>query len=299
VPPTNDHEYEEMNEKLEEAALDSQVQVFPIHLFDREKPLNFFFYNPYVCAPLGKLLLENEKIPRVADYLTGFRKDWGEKVLKSIGKEGQTDFLNSYMNVFKIMDNFVAAYTEGKELKAMTDAGIDLAAFNETAFDFHFNDILYKYNGDPEKLFAKISMSSFIRDILKWMDGRINADKDGKGYNGYKAPKYVMYSGHDVTLGSAQQVFWPALGIDPFFYTPFASSLFFELHRSEEGADEKGYTVKVIYNDHELKEVPYTDFKDKVGALMMSDAEISEKCGFTPARTSFIKKNNKLRKAYK
>ena len=39
VPPTNDHGYEQMDERLGDASLNKQVQVFPIHLFDRDKPL--------------------------------------------------------------------------------------------------------------------------------------------------------------------------------------------------------------------------------------------------------------------
>jgi len=299
VPPTNDYGFKAEQDKMNKSALPEQVQVFPIHLFDRDRKSNFFFYNPYVCSPFAALFSKNQNQPRFVEFGKKFEELWGNKIRKAMNIEKDTTYFNNYMNLFNLMDTFVSAYTDGRKLQSMLDAGIDLAAFNKTAYEFHFNDILYNWNGDEQKWFARISMSAVIPDVLRWMTDRISADLAGKGYSGYKTPKYVMFSAHDVTLGSAQTVIDEALKIDNVYYTPYASSLFFELHRPD-GAKaatltENDYTVKVIYNDHDLKTLSFPQFRDALKPTVLTDAEVSTFCQWTPAPTSFafLKKHKK------
>jgi uncharacterized protein YutD len=293
VPPTNDHQYHQTQEDLSTDALPANEQIFPVHLWVAQNPAHFFFYNPYICKPLAGVFEKNKHTPRFINWFNDFEKKWGPQLRKALRITDTKYFaLDNYQNLFKIMDHFVADYTEGRKLEILTNAGFNLAEFNKTAYEFHYNDILHLYNGvDGDQTFARISMSVLLPEVLNWMQERINADlKGNEGNANYKLPKFALFSTHDITLGSALSILDPLFKIKPYYYTPFASSLFFELYRNSEKdgpLTEADYTVKIIFNDHEMANVSFPEVKAKLNNDLWTRDHIFEYCAFGPKATSF------------
>jgi hypothetical protein len=293
IPPTNDHGYIKDQKDLGKGALPDRQQIFPVHLWVEGNPMHFLFYNPYLCSPLKAIFLKNQNSPRFSEWFSNFEKNWGPRLRKALGIADVNYFsLKNYMNLFKVMDHFVSDFTEGKPLKKLTDAGIDLDKFNITAYEFHYNDILYNYNGvGGDQTFSRISMSILLPEVINWMQNRIDADISGNEDNSnYKLPKLAMFSTHDVTLGSVLSIIQPLFNIKTYYYTPFASSFFFELSRNskERGNRLKAedYSIKIIFNDHDMGTIKFPEFKRKILGALWSRDQIFQFCGFGPKATA-------------
>lgn len=270
---------------LKENALPDRMQVFPIHLWDSSNPLYAFFYNPMICVPIPDIFNKNIQRTFIQNWIENFNIQYGTTLRNALGITDSNYFLD-YNNLFVFTDTFISGYTDNRSLSKLVNAGIDLAAMNQTAYEFHFNDIFYHYNDDgSDMMFARYSMSPLFGDLLAFMERRISQDKEGDTlYHGYSTPKFVMYSTHDVTLGSAQTFLKYALDYTaPYYDTPFASNLFIELSRTENLTEynDEDYTVNAIYNDMVLFTMPYTEFRDKVNDKILSPQQIVNWCQFT------------------
>jgi hypothetical protein len=259
------------------------MQVVPVHIFDKSAR-RFNLNDAKLCPPVQPIDDANHKMPIFTDALANFNATWGEKFKKALNLTGDKDYFDYYM-VYNICDSFVSGYTEGKELKMLTDAGIDLAEFNKTATDFLFLDIFTPFH-DKEAEVAKASMSPTGLDLVDWMTTRINYDAKNQGYFGYGSNKMVMYSAHDTSMAAIQAYLQSVFNTTDIYYTPFASSIFFELHRP----DNKNYTsitqddyyVTIIYNDNYLLNMTFVDFKSNIQSKSYNTSQISSFCGFDP-----------------
>jgi len=193
-----------------------------------------------------------------------------------------------------LLDTFVCDYTEGKELNLLTNDGIDLEEFNKTANEFLYLDKFALEFKDSESILAKIETSPSAFSIVDWMDTRIDLDINGKIFLGYSSPKLVMYSAHEKQM-AAVQFFLKSIfnSTNKLYYTPFASSIFFELHRPDildYKSTSDDYTVQVIYNDIKLLEIPFPQFKSIIITKSFNMNQIEEICGFssTPSNNNVL-----------
>jgi hypothetical protein len=286
-PPDNNYDLAQQQSLLGSSALMNGIQVFPIHVFDTTDPNFFFVSNPTACTPLINVLLQNEQNPTIQNFLTKFNTTYGAQLLNLFGKTSNPNYFMNYNLVSLLFDTFLSDYTDQRNLTALANAGIDLVAFNNSAYEFHFNDMLLNYNGDTNLTFAKIVMSSQLRDVLNWMTWRIGNDTSGnQAYTGYGNPKYVMYSEHDFTLGSAQAFLNAALGPINEYAMSYASNLFIELWRPDNVADPttlkaSDYYVNIIYNEHVLlASVSFPTFNSSITNLTWSPNDVFNFCGF-------------------
>jgi hypothetical protein len=252
-----------------------RVETFPVHLFEEPNHLYSFFYNPNICKIYPKMGAENRAQPMFKSFFDKLKKNFGPQLMKMTGKNN-TDFLDNYWYVFGLMDSFISDVYDGRPLESALKAGINLKSFNQTAFEFAELDILHNWSGDKDGFFARWTTSMLWPEVISWMERRIAADTAGEGYTGYKTPRFAVFSTHDVTVGSGLTMLNMAFGFKK-YYTPFASDIFFELHRSEV---DKKYTVHVKYQSLTLGLVPFDEFKTKLEALFYTHEQIAEKCGF-------------------
>jgi len=253
-----------------------RVETFPVHLFSRDDPFNQFFYNPYACKPYLQMSQENIKRPVIQDFMKKFKEEYGARMSNMTGKPIET--LDNYWYLFGLFDSYISDVYDGRELKKPKEFGIDLEKFNRTAFEFAENDIITQFNGDVEYFFARWTVSILWPEVIAFMERRIAADKEGKMiYTGYELPRFVFFSTHDVTVGSGLTVLNRAFGFKK-YYTPFASDLFFELHRKTNGE----YEVYVKYQSLTLGVVPFGEFKEKLEKQFLTREQIAEKCGWHP-----------------
>jgi hypothetical protein len=287
VPPVAITNVKAVKTTLGSAALPNQIQVIPVHLMGSDGDY-FFYYNPYKCEPLKNVFAANSQLKAVKDTIDKIKEDWLEDLEKVFGNKGES-YYDNFGNMYLIADSFVGAYTDDRVLKKFTDANINLEDFRESAHAFEFQNIFNFYNGDSDRFFSRLVMTPFLKDVFSWMDRRIANDVAKIGYTGYAAPKVVLYSGHDVTLGAAQTVLKAAFPADitDLYATPFASSFIFELYRPDVGDVTKftaaDYTVKVTYNDDVYLSKPYSVFKKTLtDDFLLSSEELYSTCGWNP-----------------
>jgi len=102
----------------------------------------------------------------------------------------------------------------------------------------------------------------------------------------------VLFSTHDVTLGSVLTYMKNALGT-PTYYTPFASALFIELTTSTTTPSSAAdFLITVNYNDNILiSNIPYLDFKTKMMKYYMTQLQIHSYCTGTPIFVAYAYQN--------
>jgi acid phosphatase len=284
LPPVNNTDFLPEQEKLASNALPNQMQVLPIHIFDLNAHRTSLF-DKKNCPGVIPYYDKNMQSSVFTDALNKFNSTWGEKLSIAFNISDPKHF-TKYDDVYSICDTFISDYTEGKNLTKLTNVGIDLEAFNKTAFEFMYVDIINLGFSDEKSIVPKVAMSPIGFDVINWMDKRVDYDSKNIGYLGYGSNKLVMYSAHDTTMAAMQVYLKSIFNQTELYYTPFASSIFFELYRREKtdnsttyGADD--YYVTVIYNDIQLLNMTYNDFSTKIKKDSFSDEYISDFCGFT------------------
>jgi hypothetical protein len=189
--------------------------------------------------------------------------NYGDQLSQAIGVDKSV--FNDYLYTYMVMKDFIAGYVEGKLHKRLTDTGLNLTEFNQTATDF-LNYDLYKVQnfGNETELLPKITFGVFASDLLEKMDSRVELDRSSIAYS-ETDPKLVISSVNEVIVASILRYLEVELKTKT-YYVPFASSLNFELKRPD-GKDntsltELDYFVDIIYNDIPLKTVAYSEFRD-------------------------------------
>ena len=112
-----------------------------------------------------------------------------------------------------------------------------------------------------------------FRTIFNYMDRRIYINENNN-YNNLNSssPKYVIYSGHDSTVG-AVDVFLNAEYNIPYENPEYTTSLFFELWE----IDNK-YYIKYLVNHKEKGMYEYNYFKQNTISKLFTQNEVEEIC---------------------
>lgn len=262
-----------------DAALPNQMQVFPIHIMSEIERQYFFFYGFNLCSSMNDVLDSNSKDPVLTNFIKEFRFKY-EAQLNTAFNLNST-FWDSYHNVFIFFDTFISGYTHGFEFKSLINLGISLDAFNNTAYEFAKIDIYNYYNGGSELYLPKITVAAFWQDLKTWLNDRVNNDLIGKyDYNGFLTPKMVLYSTHDVTLGSLLKFMQKAFSFKNIYYTPFASSLNIELTRPKNkvATVASDYQVLINYNDNIYGPYSVTFFISQMESIIWSQEDVENYC---------------------
>lgn len=265
-----------------DAALPGQMQVFPVHLMTSLERQYFFFYGFSLCTPLLDVLSANEKNPEIVDYIKTFRATYETKLNAAFGFDSA--YWDSYHHIFVFFDTFIAGYTHGFPFTSLVNLGVDLVALNKTAYDFSTLDILNYYNGGSDLLMPKITAAAFWDDLKMWLNNRVNNDLAGKtSYTGFAAPKLVLYSTHDVTLGSLIRYMEKVFSWDKIYYTPFASSMNIELTRPKNKANivASDYQILINYNDNIYGPYSVTYFISQMETIMWTQTDVEDYCSGT------------------
>ena len=139
-------------------------------------------------------------------------------------------------------------------------------ALEKQLFDVVFGD----------KNVIRMSQSPSMRQLFKYMEGRINLNKDNKSdYLDYNYPRFVIYSAHDTSIAGVEKLMNLVFGcrlINPLY----AANLYFELH-----FENNKYKVKYIMNDDVIQEFDYFTFKNEIEKYLWSEKEIEDFCQFS------------------
>jgi len=268
--------WKKQNKFLGMRTIMNRIETVPVHLFNKENQFNQVFYHPYDCKPYPGMSKKNIDMPVIQNFIKSFIGKYGDVMMKMTGRKDKK-FLESYWYLFGMFDSFISDMYDGRDMKKPLAHGIDLQAFNRTAFEFAKNDILTQFNGDEEGFFARWTVSILWPEVIAWMESRMAADKAGDlSFHGYHLPRFAFFSTHDVTVGSALIVLNRAFGT-PLYYTPFASDVFFELHSDKDG----NYKVHIKYQNLTLAVKPFAEFKSKLEAQFYTREQIIKRCGYS------------------
>lgn len=280
VPPNDPATYDEEKKQLKADPLPNKMYILPVHtFFTRDKYIQL--QDKKVCPGVKDIYDKNEKREVVQNFFKEITEKFGQKIGNLIG-ETKTDFFYNYTKSYSILDNIITLDADGRDTSKFEKAGInfkELLTYAEKFFDL---DFVGKGEGHDE--IGLISMSPIFRNILSWMQKKIQLDIEGKeNYIGYDAPKFIMYSAHDSTVGAFEAFMKAVFGYEV-IYAKFAANAHLELLRTEVPAGtaikESDYKVRYLFDDKEISVMPFTEFKNTINGKLKTAEEIETFCKF-------------------
>ena len=264
-------------EKLGKKSLEGGVSEIPVHIFNRNK-LEFGLYEGANCPGIIKYQTENQESERVKKVYEDIKRHTNETFGKYILKFMNTTDLNylwNKTNIYYLSDTFFSDYFNGREMKYINETGIDMESFYQNSFNVTFIDTYHYTFGFPSTDTVYISVSPMLRNILHYMDLRVQLDKQNKPDEIIAdSPRFVIFSGHDTSLAPIDIFMESEFGIE-FGMATYASSQTFELWKN---ATTGKYSVHYLFNQ-ELKgnfELDY--FREKLENKTYNQEKIREIC---------------------
>lgn len=257
-------------------ALPEKIQIVPIHIFN-EKEIEHILTKPSSCPPLEKIKedLRNSNVFKA--FFNKLNKTYG-KELMTFFNENNTDFLFNYSRVFDMAEVFLTNYYNDRNISHLERAGINLEVFKNLSYEMKN---LYLFTSECNEQNGVLGASPSIRKILRWMERRMDRDMKGGGIpTNYQEPKFVIYSGHDMTM-SPFELFFKSLFNTKLKFPEFGSNMFLELHRKNDlGREPKkeDYYVEYYFDDELLLNISFLDFKTIIKEKAWSDERILQYC---------------------
>jgi hypothetical protein len=278
VPPNDNALYKDEQERLQLCALPELMELIPVKTFiPSEHLVNLF--SPSVCPKMSEILNNQTQQTKLKNYINTLHDKYSD-VISKLTNTTVDNVMYDYDSTCIVLDTFISEYYDGKDLTKFTNAGIDIEAFLTDAFGFYLLDMIG--NGEGHDKLTSISMTYVFKQLIKWMDMRIEMERKGKGNESdYTMPKFVMYSGHDSTLGAFEGFMKHVFGCEV-KYPKFASSVFVELWKGNDGE----YNVEYYFNDEFILSMKYGEFKTEVNKNLQSDESIQTFCEFNNKKES-------------
>lgn len=262
-------------------ALEHNIEVVPIHLFNKIDKC-YLLYEPSGlsgCVPVDEIRNINRQHKNIIDAVMEFNKAFGAG-FKQFFDNKKNKELETFPFLITLCDHFMADLYDGRTLTPLSDLKIDLIALEAMCVKMHLLQHKKVVFGDFNNDLIKIGMTSAMKQILHHMNKRIEFDKKGDtDMLDNEAPKFVIHSAHDSSLIGIQMVLNIAFGTE-IIYPRYASNSYFELHKNDTDLhnDDSDYSVKYIYEDKNIKTIPYPEFKKNITDLFKTDEEISLFC---------------------
>ena len=265
-PPFQNLSSEVLDEvdKLNDSTIINDINAFPIQMSDPKKVrLN----EPENCPFMKQYQAELENKTRsgiIIDFVKNFTSKYGEKLKQVLNKTDKdiNDF--DYIEI-DLAEDVLCNYNDGNNLTDfIKKTGFDLDEFIE---DNRLSKNIHLYHMNIDEKTGIMSASPSMREIINYMDNIIN--------NKSQAPKMVMYGGHDDTISYFQYFMKHVFNI-PIQYIPFASNIYYELHKNK--FESNKYYVEYILDGVTKLTMDYPEFKTKVLEAVWSDEEINKFC---------------------
>ena len=249
----------------------------PIHLFEKNKNDDFdndeyipTFKTHFNCPYMHEMFLKNlnDKRHKIYDLLNKFNNEYFQIIKKEYGITNTT----KYTGLCDFCDAIICDYFHKDNIKMLNGFikhGKKLEVLMNSCYEYlseHFFGLLQTGYAREHGV---ITMSSTMKKIIKWMEKRLNKNKN---YINYDAPKYVIYSGHDDTMTSMQRFLKTAFNIE-FEFPPFASNQLYELRKYG-----NEFYVELYYNDLLKLNITFKSFAKRVSEIALNKNQIHNKC---------------------
>ena len=269
---------------------------YPIHIFD-EKDLRYQLYREETCPGFQeyfiKKIRESEGLKKMyKDTFDFTNSKFGKYLDKFIDQKiiHDLDYNKYFSSIEKICDTFIADYFDGRIIEELEKTGINFEEFNEHCLiNISLITVYYNYYGNPVEKSVEFDISHMFREIFEYMEKRIKLDKENNPDKIVPtSPKFVIVSGHDISLAAFDLFFKNRFHID-YERADYANNQIFELWKK----DDK-YYFKYLINLKTVGEFEYYDFKKNVSQFLYTDEEIKKICFPDKYSLYMIKNNNTI-----
>ena len=290
-PPVNINSYEDIQKEIENlniSSLPNFMTIIPIHtLTTSERKMNV--QDSVGCKEKVNKTRDNNKISiqTIINAAEKFNSKYS-KNLNNYYDQNPSNFTYDFDWIGLFCDTMVSDISDGRK---MTDffsrTGIDKDELEKDCrevIEINFRDDFY---GDEKNQVSSLVESNLIKDILYYMNLKIDEDKNneiqGKNVSDYSKPKMTIYSGHDSTLSGEEMFMIRNFGLKDtdFIYPTYTTQFAFEVTRNDEKPDKieyTDYTVKFYINDKLFISRNFQEFKDIILEKAWSSKQINEFC---------------------
>ena len=264
------------SDKIKQKNYSYKNDTFSIHFFNPNN-LDYQLYRTEYCPGFETFtnkIKNSEGLKKLYEdnfYISN--EKFSEYLKKYISQDiiDNKDYYSYYSKMKPLCDTFIADYFDNKYIKDLD--GINLDDFYEHCLNFSLINVYYAYYGFPAEKSVEFGISPTFREIFEYMDKRIELDKKGNSDEIIaSAPKFVIISGHDVSLAAFDIYFKNKFNID-FTRADYANNQIFELWK----IDGK-YYINYLINLETSGTFDYYQFKDDVQKDLYSQKEIKKIC---------------------
>ena len=264
------------------SALPQFLQTIPIHIINNTEH-EMEIYDVSYCVDK---VIEYANINFESDLFKNFTNDFNNKFSKSFNK-----LLNQIGNysipyIIDLCDQFISDIYDGRNLNYLEYFyNIKLNDLENYCLEFGRINSFFSLITDNDTNLLFSMMTPFFRELLNYMKNRINLDINNNT-NDNSNPKFVMFSGHDASLGNMEIFIIKAFNItdENFFVNPiYASSCFFEVYKNDNSSNKKfldysDYIVDYIFNDKLMKSWNFNEFYNTINSKLWSRQQIYNYC---------------------
>ena len=262
---------------LENYSLEDGVNIIPVHIFDRNK-LEFGLYSTSNCPGIGKFRKKNinsKQIILINDDIIKYTNDTFGKYIFNFMNISDPLYLWKKNNNYYLADTFFSNYFDGRKMKLVENSGINMNSFYQNSLNVTYIDTYYNVFGIPSTETVYISVSPLLLNMLKYMELRINLDKENNSDKIISnSPRFYIISGHDTSLAPIDIFMKSEFGID-FGMATYASNQIFELWKNRTTGK---YSVHYIYNFEEKGILDFEFFKKKLLSKLYNQEQIKRIC---------------------
>ena len=252
--------------------------IFPIHIFN-EKDLRYQLYRTEVCPGFETFINKISESEGMKNILINIfektNKNYGKHLSQFIDQNiiDKKDY-KSYFKVLKnICDTFISDYFDGRSVEDLSKTGINMDEFYDHCLNVSLITVYYSYYGVPLEKSVEFGISPTFREIFEYMDKRILLDKENNPDKIISAsPKFVIISGHDVSLAAFDLFFENKFNIK-YKRADYANNQIFELWKKGDK-----YYLKYLINLETSGKFEYYEFKKEVLKDLYTDEEIRKIC---------------------
>ena len=235
------------------------------------------------------------------DFVEKFNKEYAESFNKYYKKE-KAEF--NIIEINNICAHCLCDYVENRKMQAFKDkTGINLDKFKDDCLSLAKMIYIYGFHGDKERIYSHVESSKFLRELLFYMKRRLDADiteiNEDSNITDYSRPRYIIKSGHDITVSTDIVLFLKALGLDiktKLTYPKFASQFALEVRTNLSKCNSySDYNDVGIHDNKEIFNINAYEFINKVEKEIWTDKQVDDYCEMNSENN---KDENKIKLVY-
>ena len=266
------------------------INPIPVHVFNQKEHrfLLFEASSESGCKSNTKVQKKNLDSLEIVNKQRTFGDNYGTKIVQYIKDTVGKDFEKQKSDIYFqhiFCDTFIADYYDGRDLTKLYNYGLNKEDLIKDCKDLLRVYFEFQRYGDKNRNILRLSMSPILSESFAFIDRRIERDiaENETSIFDFSSPKYVMVSGHDVSVEGLLLYIEEAFNFPRNWELPvFATSLYFEVYRKKSSVhqSENDYKVKYVLNDKVLGEFDYVTFKETLKKNMWTEEKIKTYCEF-------------------